>query len=655
MGSKNELSTDSMNSVANNNQYETICKPSKLVNHHQHKQHANNNRHDDVIRPTVDHTNHITNNNEHNNQYGKNNQIKNTITNAGVVSPWQNSTNKKPPILPKRSTIINLDKNRIRVKRRSRILGRPISLPNNLMKLQQKTRECESKPADVSLDIAVIKKLEDDIYKRKEDVTRNCENTNCTNCSKPIDFRNSFQPNSVLDGKVFQIDANNMNRQNVRPLLMLDTWQLEPLLLKYKKDINFANTTTMEDNSVSVQHPKSILIVDNSKFYPILMKYEINADQRQQVAEDSPTSTLDRKQQSSTSCVCIETSSQSKNLAKLFESCIGGGRPGSMVMRKEKNHANSREHDEQIIDKPLVNNKREILVKPIISKPMTSSSTSAHNIIESDNHKNMKAMAASSSSPKNVSKFKRFIMHRRSLNLSSTQRHTSTDEVDVTTNHTGSNNDVDVVSSAINMDNIIPQGTGSKHLHLVHHDVYMHANNSKTIGRESTAVVAPVKFKNTKLNWLLANSIKTSNESLSASSLASSVSFLLAAAKCRKWKSLGDLSTMLRDSCDENYFQIYCDAFKGISWSEMDLLTIKRKWLDKMISVSAIDADKMLPNSCSSTISSSNGSKKSSTPTLVQRVKKRRSLIRQEKRYSLGSADIVKAWVYRKRYILYNL
>lgn len=187
-----------------------------------------------------------------------------TICNSLKNANFDDVTNpERTQSINKVKQIVNLDCNRIRDnKRLTKILPRPSSLPNslnNLMKTAFSTKTPELKPVrkEIPLNIILIKKLEDEIYKRRELSSGEPKiiwkfDEDCTN-SKDIKFiRNS---------------ANN-------PVLMIDTWKLDPLLMKYSKD----NLILKPDGpSASISDGKSILIVDNSKFYPVIMKYEINS------------------------------------------------------------------------------------------------------------------------------------------------------------------------------------------------------------------------------------------------------------------------------------------------------------------------------------------------------------------------------------------
>lgn len=106
---------------------------------------------------------------------------------------------KKPPVRPvlatKRTSIINLDKNCLSHTHRS-LLPRPLSLPNsfNLIWNFRSTENLTTPLDDITVDISVIKQLEDEIYNRKEDILRQksvCKQqhdaANCSKCSARLE------------------------------------------------------------------------------------------------------------------------------------------------------------------------------------------------------------------------------------------------------------------------------------------------------------------------------------------------------------------------------------------------------------------------------------------------------------------------------------
>lgn len=112
---------------------------------------------------------------------------------------------KKPPVRPvvssKRTSVINLDKNCLSHTQRS-LLPRPLSLPNsfNLIWNFRSTENLTTPLNDITVDISVIKQLEDEIYNRKEEILRQnsvCKQqhdaANCAKCSTQLE-RSSTNP-----------------------------------------------------------------------------------------------------------------------------------------------------------------------------------------------------------------------------------------------------------------------------------------------------------------------------------------------------------------------------------------------------------------------------------------------------------------------------
>lgn len=222
--------------------------------------------------------------------------------------------NMDDPCPEKTPNVIDLDKNRIVLKRRRlKLWTRPLSnifknpfgnLSSNQHILGPKSPKGSGnnnnnvvKP-EVKIDIALIKKLEDEIYKRENNI-RNGKNSNKR---ESYDSNSGFRigvddvRDNVLFGEddsearfVFKNDTSAFKRGN-KPVLLLDTRKLDPLLLKkteiydnivkqpvYQNIDEARQCIEMCDNEDGRKNPtKSIIIVDNSNFYPILMRYDIN-------------------------------------------------------------------------------------------------------------------------------------------------------------------------------------------------------------------------------------------------------------------------------------------------------------------------------------------------------------------------------------------
>uniref|UniRef100_A0A182N274 Focal adhesion kinase 1 n=1 Tax=Anopheles dirus TaxID=7168 RepID=A0A182N274_9DIPT len=146
------------------------------------------------------------------------------------------------------------------------------------------------------LDLNMIRKLEEEIYKRGREQRPDAE---------AKDFHEFYFNNRRYSGgerKTFSNDTSAFNGDNHRAVLLVDPHALEPILLKRPLSTDEARLTSDEaandsgrgslDHSgptaaASLLHHQtasgggnqSIIIVDNSEYYPVLMRYDINADQ----------------------------------------------------------------------------------------------------------------------------------------------------------------------------------------------------------------------------------------------------------------------------------------------------------------------------------------------------------------------------------------
>lgn len=151
----------------------------------------------------------------------------------------------KPPILPNRnSAIINLDKNRVNGRRhRSKLLPRPISLPSSFYLLKNFRTTPDSVPLDnEKIDIEFIKQLEEEIYRSRAELTvsKKCRviptklhgnDETCIQCQK----RDSAHAQNHLNKKRNFKDTFLFDKRDHLALL-LDTWQMDPISLKFKKN-----------------------------------------------------------------------------------------------------------------------------------------------------------------------------------------------------------------------------------------------------------------------------------------------------------------------------------------------------------------------------------------------------------------------------------
>lgn len=190
---------------------------------------------------------------------------------------------RKPPLshhqLPQRASVINLDKNRIRHARR--ILPRPLSLPNGFKLMRQLgISNVIDGPkvinASATVDLAVIKQLEDDIYNRKRGDSPSSENlrkicrigAKCTKCN--------------AECVPVSIGACRLSVAS-QAIMLLDAWQHDPLLRKYSGPAHVPDElphtppahTLRSNQNLAQPHPctepdqKQLLSIDDVKRRPI--------------------------------------------------------------------------------------------------------------------------------------------------------------------------------------------------------------------------------------------------------------------------------------------------------------------------------------------------------------------------------------------------
>lgn len=424
--------------------------------------------------------------------------------------------------------IVNLDCNRIRDhKRLTKILPRPSSLPNslnNLMKTAFSTKTPESKPVrreEIPLNIKLIKKLEDEIYKRRELSSGEPKiiwkfDEDCSN-SKDISF---IKNSSAFNSK------NN-------PVLMIDTWKLDPLLMKYSKDNLILKPPPSAIASTSISDGQSILIVDNSKFYPVIMKYEINSS----AIENGKSNLLIESQ---TRCDKIIIPSNRKNINNLND---------------EENCC------------------------------IASTST--------DDDKNI--------SKGKISKFKRFIMQRRSLNLSLWKKNSNK------TVHE-SVKQKPKINSKNNLNNEkIPPNT----LRFIFKE-YFDSIEKLFKSKNNKNIFWQIKHLTKQCNLNDLFNIYLKEFSINQQS----TKFMIKRSKT--CIDLTNFSDKIK-KCDKNFY-----------WSDSDLDDINKM-------CKKIEACKIMPMKII----------QRRPPPLSRNVKFRSSF--RLKRHSVGSTDVVKTWVYRRR------
>lgn len=179
------------------------------------------------------------------------------------------------------SNIINLDKNCIKYREKSfkKFLPRPLSVPSNLnltkrltTVLRQTSNEERRSP---HVDLDIIKKLEEEIYKKREMVYLNYDANKSAAGSKPTTTPQSHQPaekNIIFNRNICpHITTTTANQ---KPVLYLDAEKFEPILLR----------NDQHNGDLGGDKNHSVVIIDNSQYYPILMRYDVNEEhfQKQQ-------------------------------------------------------------------------------------------------------------------------------------------------------------------------------------------------------------------------------------------------------------------------------------------------------------------------------------------------------------------------------------
>ncbi|XP_058461464.1 uncharacterized protein LOC131436643 isoform X2 [Malaya genurostris] len=217
------------------------------------------------------------------------------------VNRLQNQT-KESVVM--RNKVIDLDKNRIKCGR-NKLWSRPLSFSGFFKKsLNQGSIQLEANRDEggvrhstnyavnqglsasngnepsgrgAKFDLNMIRKLEEEIYKRgREQRLDECN-------AEAKDFHDFyFSQRTFGEKKTFSSDTSAF-KGNAKALLVVDSEALEPMLLKrpLSTDDALLQTRSRESENEPDSHEdasnKSIIIVDNSEFYPVLMRYDINS------------------------------------------------------------------------------------------------------------------------------------------------------------------------------------------------------------------------------------------------------------------------------------------------------------------------------------------------------------------------------------------
>lgn len=605
---------------------------------------------------------------------------------------------RKPPILPNRcSAVINLDKNRINAKRhrhRTKLLPRPISLPSSFNLLRNfRPPNNSAAAATETIDIELIKQLEDEIYRSRDEVRRpnkiHDANGTCKKCQRRIDMESGqFRPNQVTETKTFSNELKHFNDQQ-KPLLLLDTWQLQPLLMRRDKmdfcDFYDRQTIRLKEkaSTAKANTPRSLLIVDNSKFYPVLMKYEFH-ENGALIAE--PHANVN----DALTCDCIENSEQSRDFARLFQIHLNSRLNAAATAIAAPAALDTMEKDASLHFAAATNGNEP---------SATASPSSAQNCfpfrsVTGDTHQPnaTKQMAAdvgsrqrqSATKTTRPSRFKRFLMQRRKFNfgLNSGRKRF---------HHTISNTAIqspihsNAAAAAANGDKNSPFQLAGGNNAAVELAKQTANGNHRAVSMfgHCDCDSAMRKLKNPKLNWLLSTKPKVDT-------------FKRRLMMRRRHSSYTERS--VEDGIDnghggtnkttDNYSLAYCARFRCICWSCSDLMDISnanylrtlymqfekccenRERMRRRCTATAAAMPTNVPTSfknqsarrdVNGIVNSKQKNTSNSRATANNEFvcKRRASSHRAAKRHSVGSAtgmtDAVKTWVYRRRCLFISL
>lgn len=313
-----------------------------------------------------------------------------------------------------RVSVVNLDKNRIRQSSSRRLLPRPLSLPSgfNLMRTFGKLSESNDSSGDSHgnsavrsrnstapvVDIALIKQLEDDIYNNSKEMDRTqakrcLRGANCPNCGNNSgDMKNDdasnlrVKPTQRIDRQSFRSGDTNATRKSItdQASMLLDAWQTDPVLLKYAKPdvskvedlysvpskIKIPIVSETAADAEDVKGTQSMIIIDNSSFHPTVMKYDIKSQPCVQIVHPNHPRKPD------------PPPTKPQPNSNIFQLCLGRN-PTPIAKTSSDAH-------------------------------ISTASSAAK--VESPHQQPPQPP------PRKLSKFKRFILQRRSLNLSPTER-----------------------------------------------------------------------------------------------------------------------------------------------------------------------------------------------------------------------------------------
>lgn len=206
------------------------------------------------------------------------------------------------------SNIINLDKNCIKYREKSykKFLTRPLSVPSHLnltkrltMVLRQTSHEeqvvksSSSTPsgpaANPHIDLDTIKRLEEEIYKKREMVYLNYDANKAAGSKQPLSSSSSQtvrKQDIIFNRNICPHITTTTAHQ--KPVLYLDAEKFEPILLR--------------NDHIVADKNHSAVIIDNSQYYPILMR----CDDKQRHPSKNTTETVDAENGPTSSSTSIK-------------------------------------------------------------------------------------------------------------------------------------------------------------------------------------------------------------------------------------------------------------------------------------------------------------------------------------------------------------
>lgn len=204
------------------------------------------------------------------------------------------------------SNIINLDKNCIKYREKSykKFLTRPLSVPSNLnltkrltMVLRQTSHDEEQvvKPSSMTpsgpaanphIDLDIIKRLEEEIYKKREMVYLNYDANKAAGSKQQPLLSSSSQTVRNICPHITTTKAHQ------KPVLYLDAEKFEPILLR--------------NDHIVADKNHSVVIIDNSQYYPILMRCDDNNQRHLPQPRAKNTETVDTENGPTSSSTSIK-------------------------------------------------------------------------------------------------------------------------------------------------------------------------------------------------------------------------------------------------------------------------------------------------------------------------------------------------------------